>query len=153
MALTKVNSGGLSSNLALTGTITTNAGTNWAGTVSESSTSAVIERGSNSNGEFIKFADGTLINLLDDTQSNPTTGVDIGAGYFRGSNLTATLPAAFTNTDYQFVISSGRYHQGGPSSNGEPSSASAIGYNFRNVGSINAPENVKIFCIAIGRWY
>tara|TARA_R100000700_G_scaffold26104_1_gene32910 strand:+ start:28 stop:489 length:462 start_codon:yes stop_codon:yes gene_type:complete len=153
MALTKVNSGGLSSNLALTGTVTTNAGTNWAGTVSESSTSAVIERGSNSNGEFIKFADGTLINLMDETASNPTTGIDIGAGYYRGSNLTKTLPAAFTNTDYQFVISSGRFHQVGPSSASEPASASQIGYNFRNNGSVNAPENVKIFVIAIGRWY
>ena len=153
MALTKVNSGGLSSNLALTGTVTTNAGTNWAGTVSESSTSAVIERGSNSNGEFIKFADGTLINLMDETASNPTTGIDIGAGYYRGSNLTKTLPAAFTNTDYQFVISSGRFHQVGPSSASEPASASQIGYNFRNNGSVNAPENVKIFVIAIGRWH
>ena len=90
---------------------------------------------------------------MDDTQTTPATGTDIGAGYYRGSNLTATLPAAFTNTDYQFVISGGRFHQVGPSSNAEPSSASAIGYNFRNVGSINAPEDVKILCIAIGRWY
>ena len=44
MTLTKVNSGGLSSNLALTGTFTTNGGTNWAGTVSDSKTSGVIER-------------------------------------------------------------------------------------------------------------
>ena len=90
---------------------------------------------------------------MDDTQTNPATGTDIGAGYYRGGNLTKTLPAAFTNTDYQFVISSGRFHQVGPSSASEPSSASQIGYNFRNVGSITAPENVKVFVIAIGRWY
>jgi hypothetical protein len=34
---------------------------NWVGTVSTSGLSSVVERGSNANGEFVKYADGTLI--------------------------------------------------------------------------------------------
>jgi hypothetical protein len=62
---------------------------NILGTVSESSgvpTGAIIERGSNANGSFVKYADGTLIcNVriaITPVANTPTTG-------------TATLPAAF----------------------------------------------------------
>jgi hypothetical protein len=37
---------------------------NWVGTVSTSGLSSVVERGSNANGEFVKYADGTLICTL-----------------------------------------------------------------------------------------
>ena len=36
-------------------------GLNWSGDVSESGLGAVIERGSNANGEYVRFADGTQI--------------------------------------------------------------------------------------------
>ena len=41
--------------------IKASTGTNWVGTVAESTTSSIVERGSNANGEFVKYADGTLI--------------------------------------------------------------------------------------------
>ena len=62
---------------------TTGGGVMAVGTVSESSgtpTGHIIERGSNSNGEFIKYADGTLICLAE------TTG-----------DTTRTFPSAFSS--------------------------------------------------------
>lgn len=71
---------------------------NILGTVSQSGgvpTGAIIERGSNANGEFVRFADGTQIctritNVTFDTTPN-------GPIYYSG-NQTWTFPAAFAAT-------------------------------------------------------
>jgi len=59
------------------------------GTVSQSGgvpTGAIIERGSNANGEFVRYADGTMI------CSNRALGV--------ATNTDVTLPSAFVNGQY-----------------------------------------------------
>lgn len=66
---------------------------NILGTVSESAgvpTGAIIERGSNANGEFVKFADGTLIC----THISSATGFNLSAS----SYFTWTFPHAFLTT-------------------------------------------------------
>jgi hypothetical protein len=47
--------------IASTGKITANAGTHWVGTVAETTASAVIEFGSNANGRYVRYPDGTQI--------------------------------------------------------------------------------------------
>ncbi|WP_312141133.1 hypothetical protein [Stutzerimonas nitrititolerans] len=69
---------------------------NILGTVSQSGgtpTGAIIERGSNANGEYVRFADGTQI-----CTHAITTNVSIATpfmGAFRSSGIAWTFPAAF----------------------------------------------------------
>jgi hypothetical protein len=126
----------------------------WTGTVAQSSSSSIVENGSNSNGKFTKFADGTMICLMNNTLSTPAVTIDIGnGGQVRSANQTQTLPAAFTDTSYQVSFSVGRLFMAGLSSNSEPSSASQIGYHLRGWSSATGDENVKVSIMAIGRWY
>jgi glutamate dehydrogenase/leucine dehydrogenase len=62
---------------------------NILGTVSQSAgvpTGAIIERGSNANGEFVKYADGTMI--CSNRELTVATNTDV------------TLPSAFINNEY-----------------------------------------------------
>ena len=71
---------------------------NILGTVSESSgvpTGAIIQRGSNANGEFALFADGTVV------QSRT---LDLGAAFY---SSWSSLAYTYTGTDSEGVISSG----------------------------------------------
>lgn len=56
-------------------------------------TGAIIENGSNANGSYIRFADGTQIVML-----NPFVTASIGIG-IAGGNL-VTFPVPFVNTSY-----------------------------------------------------
>lgn len=73
---------------------------NIVGTVSESSgtpTGAVIESGSNANGEYVRFADGTLICFYDGQSDT-----EFAAG--ATTNLNWTYPSAFKSGTYPMVI-------------------------------------------------
>jgi len=78
------------------------------GSVSQSAgvpTGAVIDRGSNANGEYVKYADGTLI-CWSDVITNASTSVTIAqAGGFRGTIGEWTYPASFSSTPAIFVMS------------------------------------------------
>ena len=69
---------------------------NLLGTVSQSGgvpTGAVIERGSNSNGEFVRLADGTQICTI---SNFPVASINTAVGQiFRSGGQTWTTPAAF----------------------------------------------------------
>lgn len=71
------------------------------GTVSQSGgvpTGAVIERGSNSNGEFVKFADGTMICTQAYDASSMAIISAIGSLYQAGVEIVWTYPATFVGT-------------------------------------------------------
>lgn len=66
------------------------------GTVSQSGgvpTGAVIERGSNANGEYTKYADGTLICVMTVATGSVT---DLFGGLYRSGTASFTFPAAFS---------------------------------------------------------
>jgi len=70
---------------------------NILGTVSESSgvpTGAIIERGSNANGEFVKYADGTMI-----ATGNTSVTVNTSSGFhsLRSENTRPTMPVSFAS--------------------------------------------------------
>ena len=97
--------------------IKASTGAVWTGTVAESSSSSIVENGSNSNGKFTKFADGTMICLMDETLTTPAVTTDIGnGGQVRSNNYTQSLPANFTDTSYQVSFSVGRLFMAGLSS-------------------------------------
>lgn len=70
---------------------------NLLGAVSQSAgvpTGAVIERGSNANGSYVKFADGTMICYLQAT----TSTFAVSGGVFVSNAVVSTLPATFFTT-------------------------------------------------------
>jgi hypothetical protein len=157
MALSKIQaeSMNLADTFEFSGTVKGDTGAVWTGTVAESSSSSVIENGSNSNGKFTKFADGTMICHMDFTLSSGTaiTAAIGNGGQYRSGNYTKTLPASFTDTSYQIVMVSGRLFTAHPKDRLEPSSASSFGYLLKGWASVTSDEDVKIHAIAIGRWY
>ncbi len=85
---------------------------NLLGSVSQASgvpTGAVIERGSNANGEYVRFADGTQLCWC---ESGDLTADTAHGGIFRSSEVTLTYPAAFSATPrvaagYRYVSGTG----------------------------------------------
>jgi hypothetical protein len=121
---------------------------NVLGTVSQSGgvpTGAIIERGSNANGEYVRFADGTQIC----TFVGPAVAVDNATGaIFQHINALAwSFPAAFSSNP---VVSGG----GGQSARwlgiGEPA-ISVVGY--RVYSHVSTATLLSPSLAAIGRWF
>jgi len=117
---------------------------NILGTVSESSgtpTGAIIERGSNANGEYVKFADGTMI-----------------AHWFRtifgNREYNLTFPVAFLaggNSGYSVVAN---FTSGTSGDTGTVQITLKNSGSFRvNVTNRNNSNERGVNYIAIGRWY
>lgn len=127
---------------------------NILGTVSQAAglpTGAIIERGSNSNGEYVKYADGTMIcwNSGIATGATPTTAA--GALFITGL-LTWTLPASFS-TAHPIVA-----HVAPSFSawwcNAIPDLATGSSVSFRTFAYSNGSgTSWTAFGLAIGRWY
>jgi hypothetical protein len=127
---------------------------NILGTVSESSgvpTGAIIERGSNANGEYVKFADGTMICV------NPKITEVNGA---TAGNYTATwtLPASFTDASY--IVSAN--YSADSATNAErikqvtaqrqaSRSTSAVDVYYALTSTVNGLN--QLFASATGRWF
>ena len=136
---------------------------NILGTVSESGgvpTGAIIESGSNSNGEFIKYADGTMICI---TKKSPllTTGDGSSVGSLERSNTTSfTYPATFASIDH---ISGFKVETGNTSgtdfvslsrSNQDYLTGSFLStIEFVILTSARSGDVSKVKVMAIGRWY
>ena len=73
-------------------------------------TGAVIERGSNANGEYVRFADGTQICHFDGTDPSPATTAD-GAIFRSNSPYTWTFPAGFSVGSHLYTGASGQSSQ------------------------------------------
>jgi len=124
-------------------------------TVSESGgvpTGAIIERGSNANGEFVKYADGTMICTMTSDPSGTSKGGTVGS-VPTSSSISQTLPATFVDTAYSvfgFVADS--------NGNGEwvgtirNSSTTEFGYRIYARETGNVITAVVNLC-AIGRWF
>lgn len=131
---------------------------NILGTVSEVSgvpTGAVIERGSNVNGDYVKFADGTMIanvnmdltqsatEKVDDTWTFPNTF--LGAPSIMGSIDRNTVAANATPSPSDL----------GPIMTASESDTSAIVEVYRITGTTNfgASDTITVRLTAIGRWF
>lgn len=115
---------------------------NAIGTVSESSgvpTGAIIERGSNANGEYVRYADGTQICWF------PFSGSASGA-------TVKTFPAAFANSNFSITFGSSS------STTNAVIAGKAAGRASVNVALSVVAEGVgyaavEINVIVIGRWF
>lgn len=120
------------------------------GTVSQAGgvpTGSIIERGSNVNGEYIKFADGTMI---------CTIRAAIGGAWSTGVELsrTWTFPAGFSALpSFVFFGYSGGVAGGGIAQIEESLTTTGVVFQIKNntTGDIGAGNKEKR--TAIGRWY
>lgn len=120
------------------------------GTVSQTSgvpTGAVIERGSNANGEYVKFADGTMICTASVTSSNPATTA-LGSLFTTGPNAWS-YPVAFASP----VVPIGNGTQAHAFIGGHPNaSTTATGY-WQGLTSYSVSSQINARLVAIGRWF
>ena len=119
-------------------------------TVTESAgvpTGGIIERGSNANGEYVKYADGTMI-CWNYAAGAVTTSSATGNIFRSASDTTWTFPVSFSVA---------------PVCSGQADSASVrwlmlntpttTGVTFRQAGSVTSASAVETRLMAIGRWY
>ncbi len=125
------------------------------GTVSQSGgvpTGAVIERGSNSNGEYVRFADGTqVVYLLEDATGRSWT-TPIGALYMGASRLW-NYPAAFAaGTTPAFYGASSRSSNEVRGVSARNITPNAMNYFEWTAVSTPAGDEKYVVLMAIGRW-
>lgn len=123
---------------------------NLLGTVSQSAgvpTGAVVERGSNANGEYVRFADGTQI--CTHTATFSATATATGSLFTTAAADDWTYPIAFvagsSPTVTGTVLSSTRWIN--------CTAASATLASFRQFNSVTAAGTVSVRLLAIGRWF
>lgn len=139
---------------------------NVLGTVSQSGgvpTGAIIQRGSNSNGEFVRFADGTQICWLFDLNLGSAAAAGAGtlADPYKTDVLTWTYPSSFVaepagQVTIRATMSDGRARglagmfrtYAGSGNGGTMSSIAAY-----RIGSQANAENVFAQVTAVGRWF
>lgn len=119
---------------------------NVLGTVSQSAgvpTGAVIERGSNANGEYVRFADGTQI-------------CTIGSTFTQAAEVVWSYPASFVGTPTYLSASidhppNPRYYFVDTATTGGNISATI----YRSVRETRAAvaDAFQVNCVAIGRWF
>ncbi|MGY9680206.1 gp53-like domain-containing protein [Citrobacter freundii] len=125
------------------------------GTVSQSGgvpTGAIIERGSNSNGEYTKFADGTLICCFTKSVESITSNSSGGTTnlYFSTESV-FTFPATFVGTR-PVVAPSASLSTGGTSSWPSVRGSSLTGTSLALISNV---QNAAAYLgyTAVGRWF
>ncbi|WP_338801751.1 hypothetical protein V9L13_05330 [Pseudomonas sp. RSB 5.4] len=110
-------------------------------------TGSIVERGSNSNGEYVKFADGTLICFM-----NPQGNPSIAANAFAAFGPYGTPVNFISNI---FFVSAVVVPNSSNDTYGVLTSYSlsnnTVGFVFRNGASAQTFGNIKILCV--GRWF
>jgi hypothetical protein len=108
-------------------------------------TGAIIQRGTNANGEFVRFADGTQIC----TRTTTASGVTVAAGnVFRSDPVTWTFPAEFAalpTVGGGSLSSSGRWVA--------LSALSTAATEILWIGSVSAAGSTGGYLQATGRWF
>ncbi|MCG7522222.1 DUF2793 domain-containing protein [Ruegeria sp. Ofav3-42] len=122
---------------------------NLVGTVAQSGgnpTGAVIERGSTSDGEFVRFADGTQICTA---TPDPTDCTNAEGAMFASAPEVWTFPAAFAAGTTPALSGSG----GAASRYVGFDTPSETQVAFKVLSSTSDPATFSPTCIAIGRWF
>lgn len=124
---------------------------NILGTVSQSGgvpTGAIIEQGSNANGSYVRYADGTQI-----CWKNITFGsfdiVNAFFGGFRSTSIVWTLPASFSSTPTTSASGSGLESFGVCVASATTSTVTVIFNAVSSQGSASRSAQI----VAIGRWF
>ncbi len=125
---------------------------NILGTVSQSvgvPTGAVIEYGSNANGEYIRYADGTQICWLKKVGAD---GINQAYSSLFLGTYSWSFPAAFASPP---AVDCSNYRWGTSASWGTVGAITASSVQLRGLDVLSRPAGtgIDISAIAIGRWY
>lgn len=110
-------------------------------------TGAVIERGSNANGEYVRFADGTQICWRGPVNIGAVT---TASGAIYESNEVFVSFAAVFSTSYERAASA---HTWNTRINALTNGVGAGGTNVRLTCPVSQPASQSAFVMCIGRWF
>lgn len=126
------------------------------GTVSQSGgvpTGAIIEAGSNSNGTYTKFADGTMIcrRVITTADVNTSMNVPDNLGGYRGGQTLIAFPATFSGQPVGCgdVVN----NPDGARCNVTAGNTSTWTVGLHTINSGNVGTTYAINLLAIGRWF
>jgi hypothetical protein len=130
---------------------------NILGTVSQSAgvpTGAIIERGSNANGDFVKYADGTAI-CFGTYLGGITVGATVGITGLSAGNVALTMPTTAAADDVWRGLSfSGNNNENSEGWGGKSATGStATVYTFRYFTSASSVTATAVHWAVIGRWF
>ena len=123
------------------------------GTVSESGgvpTGAIIQRGSNANGEFVRYADGTQICTLSITVTDQA--IDTAYGSLYQSIRSWTFPVSFSSPP-SVTCGKARWGTAANWSGVSATTSNTTTFRFWDTRSRALGTDMLIEAIAIGRWY
>jgi hypothetical protein len=130
---------------------------NIVGTVSHTAgvpTGAVVERGSNANGEFTRWADGTQICWHAFTTAALAVTVARGALFTNTAIPVPTFPAAFSSApSVQIRGGFANNTDGWVTINGSPTATALTNGAIRAFSSISLTDDFRFGYTAIGRWF
>lgn len=115
-------------------------------------TGAVMERGSNANGDYIKYADGTMVCWMSISVTDQAIESVYAGGVYQGTRTWA-FPASFSGVP---VVTPGSFRWGSAANwaalAGTPSGSTATLRGF-DMASRAAGTAVQISALAVGRWF
>ncbi len=126
------------------------------GTVSQSSgvpTGAIIEKGSNANGEFVRFADGTQICWKVQTVNAAISNSDGGGVVYSTAINLGSYPAAFSPLAPSVILTVSGSAGSFMTASTVSQTPTIWGSYFISSGAARAATNHYISCLAIGRWF
>jgi len=129
------------------------ARSNVLGTVSQSGgvpTGALIESGSNANGNYTRFADGTQVCWRKVNTGSWGITTAYGNVYISSSTGSYTFPVAFSDVP---AVSGATWDVDGGLPITSFTSATATGMSLRFTSGISATLSLGILWLAIGRWF
>lgn len=112
---------------------------------------SIIESGSNANGNYVKYADGTMICYLNIEVTDQALNNAYGANLYQGSR-TWTYPVQFI--DDNVSVSCGQFQWGTSASWGTVVNADKTSANLRGIDAFSRASGTatKIQAMAIGKW-
>jgi hypothetical protein len=124
---------------------------NVVGTVSQSGgspTGAIVERGSNAGGEYVRFADGTQICW--GSSAGATANNSTGAGLYFSGLITVGFPAAFSAAPV--LVASTTAQTGAMSWVGYPATYGTLA-GYLSLISFGSNATATLQWSAVGRWF
>ncbi len=118
------------------------------GTVSQSGgvpTGAIVERGSSAAGEYVKFADGTMICTRDGFGANTTTTA-AGAVFINTTDVVWTFPVPFVARPVGSATPLGNFRWAGVTN-------TTTNMTIRQYCPASSATSVEVQAYAIGRWF
>lgn len=121
---------------------------NAAFTAIDAAIGGIIESGSNANGNWIKFADGTMVCTIRKTITGITSTSSRTYGGYRSETFIIDYPQTFVGT----VATVGTLINVNLNGLVFPNTVSDCALLVQTIDSVSTPFNVTVAIIAIGKW-